>query len=68
MGGCNIWVAKCDGCTNVKIPSHKPRAPLGEMPIGAPLHRVATDILDLFPEPAEGNRYVFGVTDYFKSE
>ena len=41
------------------------RAPLGEMLVGAPLDRLATDILGPFPESTKGNRYILAVTDYF---
>ena len=62
---CNIWVAKCDECAKVKHPPRRPRAPLGEMLVGAPLDRLATDILGPFPESTKGNKYILGVTDYF---
>ena len=35
------------------------------MPTGAPLDRLATDILGPFPESSRGNRYVLVVTDHF---
>ena len=62
---CNIWVAKCDECAKVKHPPRRPRVPLGEMHVGAPLDRLATDILGPFPESAKGNKYILAVTDYF---
>ena len=43
----------------------KPRAPLGEMPVGGPLDRVATDILGPLPKSAKGNTHILVVTDHF---
>ena len=39
---CNIWVTKCDDT------SSSLKAYLGEMLVGEPLHKLATDIWDLF--------------------
>ena len=30
-----LWVGKCDTCGSIKLPSKKPRAPLGKMTNGA---------------------------------
>ena len=62
---CNIWIAKCDECAKVKHPPRRPRAPLGEMLVGAPLDRLASNILGPFPESAKGNKYILAMTDYF---
>ena len=62
---CNNWVSKYDECAKAKHPPRKPHAPLGEMPVGAPLDRLATDILGPFAESTQGNMYVLAVTDYF---
>ena len=35
------------------------------MLVGAPLDRLATDILGPFPESTKGNKYILAVTDYF---
>ena len=35
------------------------------MLVGAPLDRLATDILGPFPESTRGNKYILAVTDYF---
>ena len=59
------YVQGCDSCSSIKGPVKKPKAPLGEMPTGAPLDRLATDILGPFPESSRGNRYVLVVTDHF---
>ena len=62
---CNNWVNTCDVCARQKRPQRKPHAPLGSMATGAPLDRLATDILGPFPESTRGNKYVLAVTDYF---
>jgi hypothetical protein len=61
----NNWVAKCDICGAVKTPSKKPKAPLGDMKVGASLDRLATDILGPLPGTARGNKYIMVVTDHF---
>ena len=59
-----MWVEKCDRCASVKKPPRNPRAPLGQMPIGAPMGRLATDILGLLPLTLRGNHYILLVTDH----
>ena len=59
------WVQQCDQCEKTKIPPKSPKAPLGEMPTGAPLDRLTTDFLGPFPETPKGNRYILVVTDSF---
>jgi len=61
----NIYIQQCDICAANKEPSKKPRAPLGSMPTGAPLDRIATDILGPLPLTERNNRYVLVVADYF---
>jgi len=60
-----IWISKCEICGANKPPPKSPRAPLGSMPVGAPLDRIATDILGPLPITPRGNRYILTVTDYF---
>ena len=62
---CDLWVKRCDICASVKKPPQKPRAPLGQMPVGAPMDRLATDILGPLPLTPRGNQYILLVTDYF---
>ena len=64
-GHCNNWVSKCNECSKVEHPPRKPHAPLGELPVDAPLDRIFTDILGPFPESTQGNKYVLAVSDYF---
>ena len=60
-----LYVQQCEECQRVKEPSKRPRAPLGEMPVGGPLDRVATDILGPLPTSMKGNNYVLVATDHF---
>lgn len=61
----NIYLAQCDICEANKSPPKLHRAPLGAMPVGAPLDRNATDLLGSLPETPKGNKYILTVTDYF---
>jgi transposase InsO family protein len=61
----NNWVSRCDVCGAVKPLPKKARAPLGEMHVGAPMDRLATDVLGPFPETERGNKYILVVTDHF---
>ena len=55
----------CDQCASIKGPGKVPRAPLGQMPSGAPWDRLSTDITGPFPVSTRGNKYILVVTDYF---
>ena len=61
----NIWISHCEICGQIKQPVRSHKAPLGSMPVGAPLDRIATDILGPLPITPRGNRYILTVTDYF---
>ena len=52
-------------CARRKSPAKKGRAPLQQCPVGAPLEKVAMDILGPLPETDRGNIYVLIVGDYF---
>jgi hypothetical protein len=41
----SIWISQCETCEENKPPHKAIRAPLGSMSVGAPLDRIATDIL-----------------------
>jgi hypothetical protein len=60
-----VWIAKCDSCAANKAAIPHPKAPLGTIPVSAPLDRLFTDILGPLPETPRGNRYVLLVTDHF---
>ena len=61
------WIRKCDICAANKAPQRKPRSGLGDMRVGAPMDRLATDILGPLPETPRGNKYILVVTDYFSN-
>ena len=58
------WCAECEMCSRVK-PGVRHRAKLTQVPVGAPLDRVAIDILGELPLTDQGNRYVLVLSDYF---
>lgn len=60
-----LWIKRCTVCARVKNPPKKNRAPLMKYTVGAPLERVAMDILGPLPETERGNKYVLVVGDYF---
>ena len=59
------WIRKCTICAQAKNPPKKPRAPLQRYVVGAPLERVAMDIMGPLPVTDRGNRYVLVIGDYF---
>ena len=59
------WIRKCKKCGARKRPGKLPRAPLQTYNVGAPLDRVATDILGPFPVSKQGNKYILVVGDVF---
>ena len=59
------WVGNCMKCGARKRPVKTPRAPLKPHAVGAPLDRVAMDILGPFPRSRSGNKYVLVVQDQF---
>lgn len=59
------WIKKCAKCGARKRPNRTPRAPLVSFNAGAPMDRVATDILGPFPVSERGNRYILVVGDLF---
>ena len=61
----NTWVAKCHVCGATKPPGRTPKAPLGDMVVGAPMDRLSTDILGPLPETHRGNKYILVVSDHF---
>ena len=59
------WCRNCDLCASRRGPPRKTRAPMKQHNVGAPLERVAIDVLGPLPESASGNRYLLIVQDYF---
>ena len=50
------WCRSCDACTAKKGPARRMRAPLQLHQVGAPLERVAMDILGPLPPTRQGNK------------
>ena len=59
------WCRSCDLCASRERPTRTPRAPLKTYNVGAPLERVALDILGPLPESDRGNKYILVIGDYF---
>ncbi|KAI3373157.1 hypothetical protein L3Q82_006488 [Scortum barcoo] len=60
-----LYVHQCDTCTAKKGPTQRSHAPLQQYQVGAPMKRVAVDILGPFPATERGNRYILVAMDYF---
>uniref|UniRef100_A0A3B1J624 Gypsy retrotransposon integrase-like protein 1 n=1 Tax=Astyanax mexicanus TaxID=7994 RepID=A0A3B1J624_ASTMX len=60
-----LFVHCCDSCTAKKGPVGRSRAPLQSLRSGAPMERVAVDVLGPFPVTEDGNRYVLVAMDFF---
>ena len=67
--GCNQdvkhWCSSCDACASRKGPPRAVRAPMAQYNVGAPMERVAVDVLGPLPESESGNKYLLIVADYF---
>ena len=59
------WCRACDLCASRERPTRTPRAPLRTYNVGAPLERVALDILGPLPDSDRGNKYVLIIGVYF---
>ena len=59
------WCAHCDRCAQSKSGPRRRKAKLGQVPVGAPLERVAVDIMGPLPKTENGNEYILVLTDYF---
>ena len=59
------WCRRCDLCLRAKAPNRPQLAPMKSMPTGAPMERVAMDILGPFPTTFYNNQFVLVIADYF---
>ena len=59
------YLRRCTGCAQKKNPQRKHRAPLKQHRVGAPLERIAIDVLGPLPETHRGNKYILVVGDYW---
>ena len=60
-----LWIRQCPKCQKRKSPNPKHRAALVQTAAGAPMERIAIDIMGPLPQSARGNRYVLVICDYF---
>ena len=56
---------RCHDCGAKKVCGRKRRSTLKQYLVGAPMERLAMDILGPLPQTPRGNRFVLVVTDYF---
>lgn len=59
------WCRKCEQCSARKSPSKSYKAPMKIYNVGAPMERVALDIMGPLPVTERGNKYILVVGDYF---
>ncbi|KAL9964889.1 hypothetical protein ACROYT_G028596 [Oculina patagonica] len=59
------WVKVCHDCGAKKNWGKTRRSPLKQYIVGAPMERLAMDILGPLPQTPRGNRFALVVTDYF---
>ena len=60
-----VLVARCHVCASKKTWGKKRRAPLKQYVVGAPMERIAIDILGPLPETPRKNKFILVVSDYF---
>ena len=59
------WCKNCEQCGSRKGPQRKQRGPMKQFIVGAPLERIAVDVLGPLPVSEKGNKYLLIVGDYF---
>ena len=59
------WCRECLLCQRRKSPQRKPRSPMQQYLVGAPMERIALDILGPLPESHDGNKYILVIGDFF---
>lgn len=60
-----LWCRTCTSCAAKARPTKTPQAPMGTVKVGAPMERVALDIMGPLNETDQHNRYILVVQDYF---
>jgi hypothetical protein len=59
------WCLQCDSCARAKAGPGVGKSPLQQSVTGAPLDRIAVDIVGPLPPTADGNEYLIVLCDYF---
>lgn len=60
-----IYCKECIICASKKNPEKKARAEMVSIKTGAPLEKLALDILGPLPRTKRGNRFILVLSDYF---
>ncbi|XP_036001790.1 uncharacterized protein LOC118565513 [Fundulus heteroclitus] len=60
-----VWCGTCTSCASKARPLKTPQAPMGTVRVGAPMERVALDIMGPLNKTERNNRYVLVIQDYF---
>ncbi|KAL6470505.1 hypothetical protein MHYP_G00216240 [Metynnis hypsauchen] len=60
-----LWCHTCTSCAAKARPSKKPQAPMGTIRVGAPMERIAIDLMGPMNETERHNRYILVAQDYF---
>ena len=58
------YIRVCDLCARRKNPPRQRRAPLQQSRVGAPMERIALDLMGPLPKTESGNRWILVVGDY----
>ena len=59
------WCVRCDLCASRKKPSKTSRAPMKSYNVGAPMERIAIDVMGPLPTTDRDNKYILVISDYF---
>ena len=59
------WCGACDKCGSRKKPNKTTRAQMKMYNVGAPMERIAIDVMGPLPLSEMGNKYVLVISDYF---
>lgn len=60
-----LWCRTCTSCAAKARPKKTPQAAMGTVRIGAPMERIAVDLMGPLNETERRNRYILVVQDYF---
>ncbi|XP_061754270.1 uncharacterized protein LOC133551511 isoform X2 [Nerophis ophidion] len=60
-----LWCNTCTSCASKARPRKTPQAPMGTVRVGAPMERIALDVMGQLNETERKNRYVLVIQDYF---
>ena len=60
-----LWCRTCTSCAAKARPKKTPQAAMGTVRVGAPMERIAVDLMGPLNETERHNRYILVVQDYF---